>query len=599
MKRITFEKLIAKDFLSIGSNPITIDFQKGFNLIVGKNIDAPERKNAVGKSTVMSAFFYALFGETVVKVKNEHISNHHTKGKGHVTLTFTVTHDNGTDKYKIERQAKPSKLALYKNDENVTLDSITNTTAKICDIIGSNPTICRSCDIMTLKGSESFFLKDAAKKRKFIEDIFNIEIFGQMLAKLKLKITENNSKISSSGVKIEELKRSIQSNTDQYRILVKQRDERAQKMQDEIDELQNKVSQLEEERSNIGEKGNKAELEQIIQKLNEAGENIDQKLSDLRIFSSSTQMQLDNANAELKKLSSVGTATCDKCYQEIPHSHVEAIAAKKTEIESYKSSLVTKIDECRGQLSKLVDKKKLIQDRIASTQASIRQFDIKMQKETELGLKISNTKSLIESVRSSSMNAIDVTPLETAIKDAKERETTEIDLLEGYKKTAATYDVCKFTLGEEGVKSFVIKKLIAMLNSSIGEYISKFGLPIKCTFDEYFDEHISTACGKEFSYNNLSGAESRGVDLACLLSFSDMRRKISGISSNIEFYDEILDGGFDDIGLGMVVDTLKERIDKNDTACYAISHRKEMIPMVTGEIIKLEKRNNATLRVDN
>ena len=49
----------------------------------------------------------------------------------------------------------------------------------------------------------------------------------------------------------------------------------------------------------------------------------------------------------------------------------------------------------------------------------------------------------------------------------------------------------------------------------------------------------------------------------------------------------------------MVVDTLKERIDKNDTACYAISHRKEMIPMVTGEIIKLEKRNNATLRVDN
>jgi DNA repair exonuclease SbcCD ATPase subunit len=599
MKRITFEKLVAKDFLSIGSNPITIDFQKGFNLVVGKNIDAPERKNAVGKSTVMSAFFYALFGETVVKVKNEHIPNHHTKGKGTVTLTFNVTHEKGTDKYKIERQAKPSKLALYKNDENVTLDSITNTTAKICDIIGSNPTICRSCDIMTLKGSESFFLKDAAKKRKFIEDIFNIEIFGQMLAKLKTKISENNTKISSTGVKIEELKRSIESSTEQYQSLIKQRDERAEKIKKEIEGLESQLSQLEKELADLGYRGDRTAWDQTVEKLIDASSVIDTKLNDLKVFISSTQIQVDAIDKELKKLNDVGTATCDKCFQEIPHTHVETIAAKKTEREEYKKALVKNINNAKEQCVKLADKKKLIQERMSSTYALIRQYELRLNKEKELELKIANTKLLIESSQNASMNAIDVEPLKKAIKESNERLDAENELLEGYKKTASTYDVCKFALGEEGVKSFVIKKLIAMLNSSIGDYINKFGLPIKCTFDEYFDEHISTACGKEFSYNNLSGAESRGVDLACLLSFSDMRRKISGISSNIEFYDEILDGGFDDIGLGMVVDTLKERIEKNDTACYAISHRKEMIPMVTGEIIKLEKRNNATIRVDN
>jgi hypothetical protein len=356
---------------------------------------------------------------------------------------------------------------------------------------------------------------------------------------------------------------------------------------------------LEKELADLGYRGDRTAWDQTVEKLTDAASAVDTKLNDLKIFISSTQIQVDAIDKELKKLNDVGTATCDKCFQEIPHTHVETIAAKKTERAEHKKTLVKDINNAKEQCVKLADKKKLIQERTASTYALIRQYELRLNKEKELELKIANTKLLIESSQNASMNAIDVEPLKKAIKESKERLDAENELLEGYKKTASTYDVCKFALGEEGVKSFVIKKLIAMLNSSIGDYINKFGLPIKCTFDEYFDEHISTACGKEFSYNNLSGAESRGVDLACLLSFSDMRRKISGISSNIEFYDEILDGGFDDIGLGMVVDTLKERIEKNDTACYAISHRKEMIPMVTGEIIKLEKRNNVTIRVDN
>jgi DNA repair exonuclease SbcCD ATPase subunit len=152
-------------------------------------------------------------------------------------------------------------------------------------------------------------------------------------------------------------------------------------------------------------------------------------------------------------------------------------------------------------------------------------------------------------------------------------------------------------LGEEGVKSYVIKKLLCMLNSTISTYITDLGMNVKCKFDEYFDEHISTEKGNEFSYSNLSGAEKRSVDIACVLSFSDMRRKISGISSNLEFYDEIFDSAFDERGLDLLINVLKSRINKNNMSVYAISHRKETIKHVDGEIVNLEKENGITRRV--
>jgi hypothetical protein len=152
-------------------------------------------------------------------------------------------------------------------------------------------------------------------------------------------------------------------------------------------------------------------------------------------------------------------------------------------------------------------------------------------------------------------------------------------------------------LGEEGVKSYAIKKLLDMLNSTISTYISDLGMTIKCKFDEYFDEHISTEKGKEFSYSNLSGAEKRSVDVACVLSFSDMRRKISGISSNLEFYDEIFDSAFDELGLDLLIKVLKNRIIKNNMSVYAISHRKETIKHIDGEIVNLEKENGITKRM--
>jgi hypothetical protein len=76
-----------------------------------------------------------------------------------------------------------------------------------------------------------------------------------------------------------------------------------------------------------------------------------------------------------------------------------------------------------------------------------------------------------------------------------------------------------------------------------------------------------------------------------------MRRKINGVSSNVEFYDEIFDGAFDERGLDLLINVLKDRIVKNNMSVYAISHRKETMKHIDGEIINLEKENDITRRV--
>ena len=91
--------------------------------------------------------------------------------------------------------------------------------------------------------------------------------------------------------------------------------------------------------------------------------------------------------------------------------------------------------------------------------------------------------------------------------------------------------------------------------------------------------------------------ERKTIDLACAWAFKDIKKKISGTSSNVEFLDEILDSAFDERGLDLLIEVIKDRIEKDKLSCYAISHRKETIKHIDGETVNLEKENKITRRV--
>ena len=127
MKQINFQELKIKNFLSVGDVPVVIGFNKGLNIITGINKDKLDRRNGVGKSTVADALYFSVFGQTLRELKKEHISNNKTSGDAEVELSFQVIDNNETTNYKIVRTLVPSKCYLYKENRDITLDSISNT----------------------------------------------------------------------------------------------------------------------------------------------------------------------------------------------------------------------------------------------------------------------------------------------------------------------------------------------------------------------------------------------------------------------------------------------------------------------------------------
>ena len=113
MIKVKYKTLKIKNFLSVGNDMVEIDYKCGLNHIEGKNIDEPDRKNACGKSVTINAHFFALFGETIDKIKGEFIPNNITNGKGFVELSIEVMDDDKSKSYTIKRHVKPSKVELW------------------------------------------------------------------------------------------------------------------------------------------------------------------------------------------------------------------------------------------------------------------------------------------------------------------------------------------------------------------------------------------------------------------------------------------------------------------------------------------------------
>ena len=153
-------------------------------------------------------------------------------------------------------------------------------------------------------------------------------------------------------------------------------------------------------------------------------------------------------------------------------------------------------------------------------------------------------------------------------------------------------------MSEEGVKSYIVKKILQLFNAKLSHYLKKMDSNCICVFNEYFEDEIIDEKGKPCSYFNFSGAERKNIDLACLFAFMDIRRLQGDVAFNFSMYDELFDSSLDERGVELVIDILNERVENYNECAIVISHRKESTKLATGEVIFLEKQNGMTTRVE-
>lgn len=602
MRKITYKNLKGTNFLSIGNDRIEIDFQKGLNLITGINLDNPERKNGTGKSVLVCLYYYALFGTTVRDIKKEFVINNTTKGAGDIQLTFDVETEQGINSYKIIRTLKPSAVQLWKvgvdKDEDISKDSISNTNKYICELIGSNPIISKSCDILSLSDNIPFMAKKPEDKRKFIEDIFSLEVFGKMLKDLKEDIKENKSEYNTTSVKLSEICNSLATLSNQYELQKKQNEEREEilnrrklDIQEEIDGIKIQISINERMLEDI------PEVETENTKYDDAWNKIDKKLASVKSKIDDHNFNLKIKRNELVKTSNLSEAKCDKCFQDIPHDHIESLEKNNEKIQGEIDQLVSLIEGLNSEFSDWNVKKSKIQNKLAENTKRLNGLKSMIPVQTNLKFNLEKCNKNLQELESDLSQPSPLDSFLENIQDTETRKKESEELLAELKQKTEDLDACKFILGEEGVKSFIIKRLLDMLNTTVQSYITRLGMTMKCKFDEYFDEHITNDKGKSMSYWNFSGAERKTIDVSCAWAFKDMKNKISSVISNVEFFDELFDSGIDSTGMDKMIDVLKERIDKNKFSVYVISHRQELLKHVDGECVTVQMCNKITTRI--
>ena len=594
MKKVIFKKIKIKNFLSIGKTPVVIDFVKGFNIITGINKDLMDRQNGIGKSSVVDAFYFSLFGETTRDLKKEFISNNVTNETAEVSLEFSIDKSS----YEIIRSIKPSKCTLYENGIDISRDSMANTTEYILSILSLTPEIFSNCICLSINSTVPFMAQKKIDKKKFIEGIFNLDVFSKMNYLLKEDYAQTKKEIETLLSKYEELGNSIKIITSQNEKIKNEREKRRNSILDNIKLYSEQLEKNKEKIAsyNIGDNSNS---EKKIEKLENKKDTEREKSQN--ILKENVEI-LTKVKILKEDLFKIGTSEeecpiCLRAVTEEDNKHVEDRKNKiKLEINNLKNSSI----ELESKLDTIKEQIVLIERAISVFKKNINDNNLLIQQKRNDEEKVLFLEKQIIREEGSLSDLNDSSISETKnIDDLIERYNKfEIEIVKK-KKEFKILDNVKFILSEEGVKSYVIKKILNLFNSKIAFYFKELNSNAIITFDQYFEEDIKNERGKPTMYFNYSGAERKAIDLAVMFAFIDMLKLQTNVYYNVQFYDELLDTSLDSAGVENVVRILNEFVEKYSYGIYVISHRKECSKLANGEIVFLEKHNGITKRIDS
>lgn len=597
MKHINFKNLKIKNFLSVGEDPVHIDFNTGVNIITGVNKDKDDRRNGVGKSTIADAIYFTIFGTTIREIKKENICNNQSTGQTETCLDLCITENQRTTEYRIVRVLNPSKCYLYVDGVDKTRDSISNTSKYITDMLCSTPDVFQNCVIMTLNNTIPFMAQKKNDKRKFIEGILNLQVFGDMLQLAKSEYNEHVKELEISCAKYETTSNQIESLTAQKK---KQNDD----IKDRVHILQNRKKQNDTEIQNLK---SKPEIN-ITMSVADHEKKIDQLKNSLvecttkhtKIITNISSLQTKNEHVEntISKIIT-GDSTCPSCLRPLADHDKKMIESEKQTLTEQITINTQHIDTHRDKLKKINDVQHKITDSIKSHENTIQKQKIQIKEKDNLLKRITQLKSLNKQIDSDIMQVLSNKSSFDGLIDESVSKLSEIQVeIDQVKQTINKLDVVKFVVSEEGVRSYIVKKILQLLNGKLAYYLKKMDANCMCVFNEYFEEQIIDEKGKICSYHNFSGAERKNIDLACLFAFMDIRRLQGDVAFNFSVYDELLDSSLDERGIELVLDILRERVEKYNECVMVISHRKESVKFATNDIIFLEKNNGVTRRVD-
>lgn len=597
MRFITFKSLEGKNFLSFGDNIVHIDLRPGVNAIIGTNLDKEDSKNGAGKSSITELLYYSLYGTTLREISKDHIQNSLTRKRCETSLEFDVTSNNATDTYKIVRMLNPTKCILLKNEEDITRSTLAKTNALIQEIIHTPATVFQNSVIMSANTALPFMALPKTDKRKFIESVLGLEVFTEMVLRARDDYSSVKKDYEFKYTLFERAQSELEFNQSQFDNYENLKQERITKFQEKQNNLIRDIEIL--KTKFLIPDSSLEDLAEQEEKINTQYPELNKKKEQVRIKIGQIKSDIAFETKQLEQLQSTKDK-CPTCNRDYSEEHIEHASksiqehtnkiTKLAEEESQYLEVFTKIENKYEKLKEVLDgilNKKFAVNKIVADnktyQVSIEHLE-KNLKEVEEDIFMVNAEQNNE-LKSK------ITNLKTFVENSKQ----EVDKLNHELNILETV---KFVISEEGIKSFIVKKILTVLNSRIAYYLQKLGANCLCQFNEFFDEEIIDENSQPKSYFNFSGGERKRIDLACLFAFADIRRLQGDVNFSTVFYDELLDSSLDDKGVSLTLKVLRERYNENGESCYIITHRGPEVTTKAEHVIHVVKRNGISSILD-
>ena len=545
---ILFENIKWKNFLSTGNQYSEINLKgTSTTLIVGNN--------GSGKSTVLDALTFSLFGKPFRKINKSQLVNSTNEKDCSVEVDFSI----GTIKWKVIRGIKPNVFEIYRDDTLLDQSSSANDQQKWLEqnVLKMN---YKSFTQIVVLGSSTFvpFMQlSATNRREVIEDLLDIKIFSSMnniirdkirvvkddVRTLELKKESLNDKVDMQEKFMEEIesrgKERIKDKNDKIKILGSEIDtniEKNQLIQTDVDDL----TKEQQEVMGAGEK---------LVELNNYRGKISQKVASItkehKFFTQNT--------------------VCPTCTQSID--------------EDFR---INKIDDAQTRAKELQSGYDKLEEAIKTEQERERQFTNLSKEITKLTHGISKNNTTVSACQRQ------VRELESEIQTLTsqlENRNTEHDKLETFKENLQeTYDhlvshkdkikYYNFTYGllkDGGVKTKIIKKYLPLINQQVNRYLQMMDFYINFTLDEEFNETIQSPIHEDFSYASFSEGEKQRIDLALLFTWREVAKFKNSVSTNLMILDEVFDSSLDGQGTEEFLKIIRYVI--KDANIFIISHK--------------------------
>ena len=560
---ITFEKIRWKNFLSTGNQYTEIQFNEcATTLIIGTN--------GAGKSTVLDALTFSLFGKPFRKINKSQLINTTNEKDSRVEVDFSI----GNIKWKIVRAIKPNIFEIWKDDKCLDQFSNANDQQKWLEqnVIKMN---YKSFTQIVILGSSTFvpFMQlSATNRREVIEDLLDIKIFSSMnnIIREKIKIVKDETR--TLDLKKESLNDKVDMQTNWIKELESQSKGR-------IDDNQQKITTLFKESDDYVTVNESLENDVFdLTKQQEAVTGATEKLRELGNLKGKISNKVATITKEHKFFTK--NTVCPTCTQEIE--------------EDFR---LNKIEDAQNKAKELQSGYKELEEAIKKEEEREHHFTNLSKEITTLTHGISKNNTRISGCQRQ------IRDLESEIQTLTERlanrnteheklEDFQIKLAETYEALASQKETIQYhnfnyeLLKDGGVKSKIIKKYLPLINQQVNRYLQMMDFYINFTLDEEFNETVQSPIHDNFSYSSFSEGEKMRIDLALLFTWREVARYKNSVNTNLLIMDEVFDSSLDGFGTEEFLKIIRFVI--KDANIFIISHKTGMDDRFE-DVLKFEK----------